>query len=128
MLSSDDLLERPVSPEMVIFYITQDTQRHPLLLELKSGVLLITFLCYPFLLFFFWSLSIWSTNFNLCGMLEMFVFLFFHAFERPHTWIYFGMILYIYTYVCMYVLYIYVYMYMYMYVCMYVCTFFFPYK
>ncbi|KAM3703069.1 hypothetical protein ACB098_04G067700 [Castanea mollissima] len=32
-----DLLERPVSPEMVIFYITQDTQRHPLLLELKSG-------------------------------------------------------------------------------------------
>ncbi|KAK4567494.1 hypothetical protein RGQ29_003324 [Quercus rubra] len=33
----DDLLERPVSPEMVIFYITQDTQRHPLLLELKSG-------------------------------------------------------------------------------------------
>ena len=53
MLSSDDLLERPVSPEMVIFYITQDTQRHPLLLELKSGVLLITFLCYPFLLFFF---------------------------------------------------------------------------
>ncbi|KAK7825645.1 down syndrome critical region protein 3 like protein [Quercus suber] len=37
MLSSDDLLERPVSPEMVIFYITQDTQRHPLLLELKSG-------------------------------------------------------------------------------------------
>ncbi|XP_030937892.1 vacuolar protein sorting-associated protein 26C-like isoform X4 [Quercus lobata] len=33
----DDLLKRPVSPEMVIFYITQDTQRHPLLLELKSG-------------------------------------------------------------------------------------------
>ncbi|XP_021909324.1 Down syndrome critical region protein 3 homolog isoform X2 [Carica papaya] len=32
-----DLLERPVSPEMVIFYITQDTQRHPLLPELKSG-------------------------------------------------------------------------------------------
>ncbi|GLT69799.1 hypothetical protein SLA2020_419210 [Shorea laevis] len=32
-----DLLERPVSPEMVIFYITQDTQRHPLLHELKSG-------------------------------------------------------------------------------------------
>ncbi|XP_048228122.1 vacuolar protein sorting-associated protein 26C isoform X2 [Ricinus communis] len=32
-----DLLERPVSPEMAIFYITQDTQRHPLLPELKSG-------------------------------------------------------------------------------------------
>ncbi|KAF5469168.1 hypothetical protein F2P56_013262 [Juglans regia] len=32
-----DLFERPVSPEMVIFYITQDTQRHPLLAELKSG-------------------------------------------------------------------------------------------
>ncbi|XP_062157588.1 uncharacterized protein LOC133865238 isoform X2 [Alnus glutinosa] len=35
--SDKDLLERPVSPEMVIFYITQDTQRHPLLHELKSG-------------------------------------------------------------------------------------------
>ncbi|KAK9208960.1 hypothetical protein WN944_001321 [Citrus x changshan-huyou] len=34
-----DLLERPVSPEMVVFYITQDTQRHPLLPELKSGLL-----------------------------------------------------------------------------------------
>ncbi|XP_068305751.1 uncharacterized protein [Pyrus communis] len=32
-----DLLERPVSPEMVIFYLTQDTQRHPLLPELRSG-------------------------------------------------------------------------------------------
>ncbi|KAJ8753661.1 hypothetical protein K2173_026337 [Erythroxylum novogranatense] len=32
-----DLLERPISPEMVVFYITQDTQRHPLLPELKSG-------------------------------------------------------------------------------------------
>ncbi|XP_050220528.1 uncharacterized protein LOC126670751 [Mercurialis annua] len=32
-----DLPERPVSPEMAIFYITQDTQRHPLLPELKSG-------------------------------------------------------------------------------------------
>lgn len=32
-----DLLERPVSPEMAIFYITQDTQRHPLLPEIKSG-------------------------------------------------------------------------------------------
>ena len=42
LMFSADLLERPVSPEMVIFYITQDTQRHPLLLELKSGVLLIT--------------------------------------------------------------------------------------
>uniref|UniRef100_A0A6N2KPM7 Down syndrome critical region protein 3 n=1 Tax=Salix viminalis TaxID=40686 RepID=A0A6N2KPM7_SALVM len=29
--------ERPVSPEMAIFYITQDTQRHPLLPEIKSG-------------------------------------------------------------------------------------------
>uniref|UniRef100_A0A2P2JXS3 Vacuolar protein sorting-associated protein 26C n=2 Tax=Rhizophora mucronata TaxID=61149 RepID=A0A2P2JXS3_RHIMU len=33
----DALLDRPVSPEMVIFYVTQDTQRHPLLPELKSG-------------------------------------------------------------------------------------------
>lgn len=32
-----DLLDGPISPEMVIFYITQDTQRHPLLPELKSG-------------------------------------------------------------------------------------------
>ncbi|KAB1212266.1 hypothetical protein CJ030_MR5G025034 [Morella rubra] len=32
-----ELIERPVSPEMVLFYITQDTQRHPLLAELKSG-------------------------------------------------------------------------------------------
>ncbi|XP_058722532.1 uncharacterized protein LOC131594428 [Vicia villosa] len=32
-----DLLQRPISPETVIFYITQDTQRHPLLPELKSG-------------------------------------------------------------------------------------------
>ncbi|GAV88018.1 Vps26 domain-containing protein [Cephalotus follicularis] len=30
-------LERPFSPEMVMFYITQDTQKHPLLPELKSG-------------------------------------------------------------------------------------------
>ncbi|XP_043693941.1 vacuolar protein sorting-associated protein 26C-like [Telopea speciosissima] len=30
-------LEAPVSPEMVIFYITQDTQKHPLLPELRSG-------------------------------------------------------------------------------------------
>ncbi|CAI9295472.1 unnamed protein product [Lactuca saligna] len=29
--------EKPVSPEMVFFYITQDTQRHSLLHELKSG-------------------------------------------------------------------------------------------
>ncbi|KAL9324429.1 hypothetical protein ACSQ67_009286 [Phaseolus vulgaris] len=33
-----DLLQRPLSPEMVIFYITQDTQRHPLLPEIKSGM------------------------------------------------------------------------------------------
>ncbi|KAJ6677128.1 VACUOLAR PROTEIN SORTING 26 RELATED [Salix viminalis] len=32
-----DVLERPVSPEMAIFYITPDTQRHPLLPEIKSG-------------------------------------------------------------------------------------------
>ncbi|KAF2317508.1 hypothetical protein GH714_023702 [Hevea brasiliensis] len=32
-----DLLEQSVSSEMAIFYITQDTQRHPLLPELKSG-------------------------------------------------------------------------------------------
>ncbi|KAL3640721.1 hypothetical protein CASFOL_015689 [Castilleja foliolosa] len=33
----DNLLPNPVSPEMIVFYITQDTQRHPLLPELKSG-------------------------------------------------------------------------------------------
>ncbi|XP_010461674.1 PREDICTED: Down syndrome critical region protein 3 homolog [Camelina sativa] len=32
-----DLPERPIPPEMVIFYITQDTQRHPLLPEIKTG-------------------------------------------------------------------------------------------
>ncbi|PIA63861.1 hypothetical protein AQUCO_00201289v1 [Aquilegia coerulea] len=32
-----NLLKKPVSPEMVSFYITQDTQRHPLLPELFSG-------------------------------------------------------------------------------------------
>lgn len=37
---SVDLLQRPIAPEMVMFYITQDTQRHPLLPELKSGVLI----------------------------------------------------------------------------------------
>lgn len=31
------LPEKPVSPETVFFYITQDTQRHSLLHELKSG-------------------------------------------------------------------------------------------
>ncbi|KAK3228311.1 hypothetical protein Dsin_008173 [Dipteronia sinensis] len=34
---SADLPEQPIAPEMVIFYITQDTQRHPLLPELKTG-------------------------------------------------------------------------------------------
>ncbi|KAK6119619.1 hypothetical protein DH2020_046642 [Rehmannia glutinosa] len=33
----DNLPQKPVSPEMVIFYITQDTQRHALLPQLKSG-------------------------------------------------------------------------------------------
>ncbi|KAL3529125.1 hypothetical protein ACH5RR_008447 [Cinchona calisaya] len=33
----ENLPEKPISPEMVVFYITQDTQRHPLLPELKSG-------------------------------------------------------------------------------------------
>ncbi|PPR99356.1 hypothetical protein GOBAR_AA21303 [Gossypium barbadense] len=37
-----DLLNPPISPEMVIFYITQDTQRHPILPELKSGGFRIT--------------------------------------------------------------------------------------
>ncbi|XP_010500388.1 PREDICTED: Down syndrome critical region protein 3 homolog [Camelina sativa] len=32
-----DLPERPIPPELVIFYITQDTQRHPLLPEIKTG-------------------------------------------------------------------------------------------
>lgn len=36
-----DFLERPLSSEMVIFYITQDTQRHPLLPELRSGIFII---------------------------------------------------------------------------------------
>lgn len=40
---SVDLLQRPISPEMVIFYITQDTQRHALLPELKSGMFEILF-------------------------------------------------------------------------------------
>ncbi|KAH1241330.1 Down syndrome critical region protein 3 [Glycine max] len=35
--NSADLQQQPLSPEMAIFYITQDTQRHPLLPELKSG-------------------------------------------------------------------------------------------
>ena len=37
MFSADLFLDQPISPEMVIFYITQDTQRHPILPELKSG-------------------------------------------------------------------------------------------
>ncbi|KAG5522515.1 hypothetical protein RHGRI_034620 [Rhododendron griersonianum] len=32
-----NLPDQEISPEMVLFYITQDTQRHPLLPELKSG-------------------------------------------------------------------------------------------
>ena len=38
--NSADLQQQPLSPEMAIFYITQDTQRHPLLPELKSGMLI----------------------------------------------------------------------------------------
>uniref|UniRef100_A0A6N2LVG5 Uncharacterized protein n=1 Tax=Salix viminalis TaxID=40686 RepID=A0A6N2LVG5_SALVM len=34
---TDVSIQRPVSPEIAIFYITQDTQRHPLLPEIKSG-------------------------------------------------------------------------------------------
>ncbi|EYU24156.1 hypothetical protein ABFS82_04G130600 [Erythranthe guttata] len=33
----DNLPQKPVAPETVIFYITQDTQKHALLPELKSG-------------------------------------------------------------------------------------------
>ncbi|KAK6795693.1 hypothetical protein RDI58_009148 [Solanum bulbocastanum] len=33
----ENLPEKPISSEMVIFYMTQDTQRHSLLPELKSG-------------------------------------------------------------------------------------------
>ncbi|PIN07324.1 putative protein with similarity to embryogenesis protein H beta 58 and VPS26 [Handroanthus impetiginosus] len=33
----DNLPQKPISPEMAMFYITQDTQRHTLLHELKSG-------------------------------------------------------------------------------------------
>lgn len=32
-----NLLKPPLSPEMVVFYITRDTQKHPLLPELISG-------------------------------------------------------------------------------------------
>uniref|UniRef100_A0A7N1A8H2 Uncharacterized protein n=1 Tax=Kalanchoe fedtschenkoi TaxID=63787 RepID=A0A7N1A8H2_KALFE len=32
-----ELFDPPLSPETVIFYITQDTQKHPLLPELRSG-------------------------------------------------------------------------------------------
>lgn len=38
LLVEVDLPERPIPPEMVIFYITQDTQRHPLLPEIKTGL------------------------------------------------------------------------------------------
>ncbi|XP_042500026.1 vacuolar protein sorting-associated protein 26C-like [Macadamia integrifolia] len=37
-----NLLEAPVSPEMIVFYITQDTQNHPLHPELRSGGFRIT--------------------------------------------------------------------------------------
>ncbi|XP_043698760.1 vacuolar protein sorting-associated protein 26C-like isoform X2 [Telopea speciosissima] len=37
-----NLIEAPVSPEMVIFYITQDTQKHPIHPELQSGGFRIT--------------------------------------------------------------------------------------
>lgn len=36
---SGNLLKPPLSPETVVFYITQDTQKHPLLPELISGLL-----------------------------------------------------------------------------------------
>lgn len=50
-----DFLERPLSSEMVIFYITQDTQRHPLLPELKSGLsIIVSFLsCFYLILVYF---------------------------------------------------------------------------
>ncbi|KAL8474685.1 hypothetical protein ACS0TY_031214 [Phlomoides rotata] len=38
----DNLPRRPISPDMIIFYITQDTQKHTLLPELKSGGFRIT--------------------------------------------------------------------------------------
>ncbi|KAL2461773.1 Vacuolar protein sorting-associated protein [Abeliophyllum distichum] len=34
---NDNFPVKPVSPEMVFFYITQDTQKHPLLPEIKAG-------------------------------------------------------------------------------------------
>lgn len=40
IFSTDTLPEKPISPEMVFFYITQDTQRHLLLSHLKLGLLL----------------------------------------------------------------------------------------
>ncbi|XP_057767410.1 uncharacterized protein LOC130987765 [Salvia miltiorrhiza] len=40
--AKDNLPQKPISPDMVIFYITQDTQRHTLLPELKSGGFRIT--------------------------------------------------------------------------------------
>lgn len=64
-----DFLERPLSSEMVIFYITQDTQRHPLLPELRSGIFIIIvafFFIIIFLLFFmFYAFILFSCDFIL---------------------------------------------------------------
>lgn len=40
IFSTDTLPEKPISPEMVFFYITEDTQRHPLIAELILGLIL----------------------------------------------------------------------------------------
>ncbi|KAK6921283.1 Vacuolar protein sorting protein 26 related [Dillenia turbinata] len=55
IVENDNLLDSSVSPEMVIFYITQDTQRHSLLPEVKSG------------LFLMWLLSDWKNLHSVCS-------------------------------------------------------------
>ncbi|KAH7528549.1 hypothetical protein FEM48_Zijuj05G0083900 [Ziziphus jujuba var. spinosa] len=61
-----DLLERPISPEVILFYITQDTQRHPLLPELKSGLLVATHVAlyaFPFLFSFLFYFIFFPSRF-----------------------------------------------------------------
>lgn len=69
---SADIRQSPISPEMVVFYITQDTQKHPLLPELKTGLLLTHLLCTHCLVTFDFNLNLWSNlsiiNWNLCSL------------------------------------------------------------
>lgn len=59
--TSENLPEKPLSPEMIIFYITQDTQRHPLLSELKSG-------CFLTLVYIYTQIP-WQNIFNFLYIL-----------------------------------------------------------